>query len=233
MHSGSRRLGELAGLFRRLAVLAALATFLATTIGVPLPFAGVKDRSQPFACMDRACGCMNAAQCWKGCCCFTDREKLAWCAAHGVEPPVALIAAVEHSSAHDPSASQCCDHDSGDLHEESSCATAQVSCATARGTEVLGFSSVSPAPGGPARIAPAKMVGVKRLPPWQSRSLVVVSAWRQCHGLAPAWSILGAVSPPPEHVGWHFEWTEIGRVCPVSRATSSVAFPPPLPPPRA
>ena len=58
--------------------------------GLPLPAVAAapqKDRGQPFPCMDRPCGCMNAQQCWRSCCCFSMQEKLAWAEAHHIEPP--------------------------------------------------------------------------------------------------------------------------------------------------
>ncbi len=58
--------------------------------GLPLPALAQtpqKDRSQPFPCMDRPCGCQNADQCWHSCCCFSMQEKLAWAEAHHIEPP--------------------------------------------------------------------------------------------------------------------------------------------------
>jgi hypothetical protein len=62
--------------------------------GLPLPAfaaavngAAKKDLSKPFPCMNRPCGCKNADQCWRSCCCFTMRERLAWAEANGVEPP--------------------------------------------------------------------------------------------------------------------------------------------------
>ncbi len=116
MHSGFRRFGELAGLLRRLAVLAALGAFLATTVGVPLPSASVKDLSEPFPCMHRLCGCRDAAQCWKSCCCFTDREKLVWAAAQGLEPPAFVVAAARKSM--DAERTCCDDHPRGSPDHE-------------------------------------------------------------------------------------------------------------------
>jgi len=46
-----------------------------------------KDRSRPFPCAQRVCGCRSAEQCWKKCCCFTDAQKVAWADARGVELP--------------------------------------------------------------------------------------------------------------------------------------------------
>ncbi|WP_144986065.1 hypothetical protein [Gimesia aquarii] len=46
-----------------------------------------KDRTVPFPCQNRPCGCQSAGQCWKTCCCFTNREKLVWARANQVTPP--------------------------------------------------------------------------------------------------------------------------------------------------
>jgi|GEM_PF-924391 len=44
-----------------------------------------KDLSQPFPCQDRPCGCRNADQCRKKCCCFTPLQKMAWGKRHGIK----------------------------------------------------------------------------------------------------------------------------------------------------
>jgi hypothetical protein len=74
--------------------LVALAGFLAGTIGVPLPARiAWKDGSQPFPCQSRKCGCQNAAQCWRGCCCFTNKQKVAWAKENQVELPQFVLTA--------------------------------------------------------------------------------------------------------------------------------------------
>ena len=49
---------------------------------VPIPLSAprrlAKDRSLPFPCMDRPCGCASAEQCRKSCGCFTHAERSAW-----------------------------------------------------------------------------------------------------------------------------------------------------------
>ena len=44
-----------------------------------------KDKSVPFPCQDRPCGCMSAAQCERSCCCFTPAEKAGWADARRAE----------------------------------------------------------------------------------------------------------------------------------------------------
>ena len=77
--------------FRRGAIaLLLIVNQIVLCTGLPLPALAQtpqKDRSQPFPCMDRPCGCQNAEQCWHSCCCFSMQEKLAWAEAHHIEPP--------------------------------------------------------------------------------------------------------------------------------------------------
>jgi hypothetical protein len=57
------------------------------TLGIPLPVPVLKDLAEAFPCMNCGCGCVNAAACWRQCCCYTNAEKLAWANRHGVEVP--------------------------------------------------------------------------------------------------------------------------------------------------
>jgi hypothetical protein len=74
-------------LFRRLFACVSLFAYLATVLGMPLPQGQAKDHSQPFPCQDNPCGCQNAEQCWRHCCCHSPEERLAWARANGIEPP--------------------------------------------------------------------------------------------------------------------------------------------------
>jgi len=81
--------------------------------GLPLPLGGLtdpamavggeevaaarlaaKDRSTPFPCQDKPCGCNSAKQCFSSCCCHTPKELLAWARANGLEP--AVLTALTH-----------------------------------------------------------------------------------------------------------------------------------------
>lgn len=68
------------------------------SLPVPATSSG-KDRSAPFPCQDRPCGCSSAARCWNDCCCFTNQQKLDWAAANNVKPPEFVIAAAEKEKA--------------------------------------------------------------------------------------------------------------------------------------
>ena len=112
----------------RLLAIAALGGFLGAVLGVPVVrLAPKKDLSQPFPCQDHRCGCMSADQCWQSCCCFTNREKLAWAAEHGVRPPAYVFAAaarekpvaLTQSCCHSHSKS-CCDDDASCCEKDES-----------------------------------------------------------------------------------------------------------------
>ncbi|MFT3880048.1 MAG: hypothetical protein QM703_10370 [Gemmatales bacterium] len=80
-------------------------------VGIPIPHSRQKDKSVAYPCMDHACGCMNAEQCWRGCCCYTREEKLAWARENGVTPPAFVLAEAEEEH------KDCCSH----CHQSSSC----------------------------------------------------------------------------------------------------------------
>jgi hypothetical protein len=98
---------------RRSIAAAVLVGFLATAFGVPLinPRIGKngKDIAQPFPCMHGTCGCQNAEACWRGCCCHTNAEKLAWAKEHGVTPPEYVhVAATKKRPTLVAKADSCC-----------------------------------------------------------------------------------------------------------------------------
>ncbi len=57
------------------------------------------DAGTPFPCMNCACGCATAEQCWTSCCCFTPAERERWAEEHGVTPPSYAVLSVPHLSA--------------------------------------------------------------------------------------------------------------------------------------
>jgi hypothetical protein len=95
---------------RRVIVWCALVGFVGGTVGVPVPrlLSDNMDRSRPFPCQDHHCGCATADQCWRSCCCLTNRQKLAWAEAHGVTPPTFVVAAAAGEQDASPRAASCC-----------------------------------------------------------------------------------------------------------------------------
>ncbi len=108
--------------FRRATIWLATVGYALVVSGLPLPLGGMqpasptsaaakrlagKDRSQPFPCMDKPCGCTTAAQCFSNCCCNTPAELLAWAKAHRVEPGL-IAALMRRAAAETPAVSSCC-----------------------------------------------------------------------------------------------------------------------------
>lgn len=72
-----------------------LAAVTINSLGVPLP-AGVNKRSaERFPCEACPCGCADAESCWRGCCCLTNQQKLAWAERNGVTPPAFVMLAAK------------------------------------------------------------------------------------------------------------------------------------------
>ncbi|WP_437223390.1 hypothetical protein SH661x_003198 [Planctomicrobium sp. SH661] len=79
-------------------LLSIVASFVPLPVGVAVVSPGEKDRSEPFPCADRPCGCRSAQQCWKKCCCFTHEQKLAWARKNRVKVPELVISQAKKSS---------------------------------------------------------------------------------------------------------------------------------------
>ena len=91
-----RRSARQSRLFRRISVL--LVLMLCVVFVLPIPIAEFssqakpaggsgKDTTVPFPCMQKSCGCRTAEDCWRGCCCSTNAQKLAWAKKHNVTVP--------------------------------------------------------------------------------------------------------------------------------------------------
>ncbi len=72
---------------------------LGTSVGYPAPARTGKDCGQPFPCIDKPCGCQNAEQCWRHCCCTTLEQRLQWARENGVTPPADIVAEAEKVTA--------------------------------------------------------------------------------------------------------------------------------------
>jgi len=87
-------------------------SMLATSLGVPVLVAPSLDTSQPFPCMSHRCGCGTADACWRGCCCMTLAQKLAWAKEHGITPPEYALAQAREDGRNLSScgSGSCCRH---------------------------------------------------------------------------------------------------------------------------
>lgn len=86
---------------RRVAAWCSLALYLLVALGLPFPLPQTsstkfaRDLSEPFPCMDSACGCSTAEHCWRHCCCHSLAERMAWAREHHVRPPDDVLVEAE------------------------------------------------------------------------------------------------------------------------------------------
>lgn len=122
---------------RRITTWLAILGYTLVASGLPLPLGpgvasdgrvaaagrrlSVKDRSRPFPCMDRPCGCDTADRCFTSCCCHTPAEMLAWALSRGVEP--GMLAALQRRASGSSQASVTT-HASAPTPRSSCCSTA-------------------------------------------------------------------------------------------------------------
>jgi len=257
---------------RRITTWLAILGYTLVASGLPLPRGSVgapvprdtasarrlaaKDRSQPFPCMDKPCGCDTADRCFTSCCCHTPAETLAWARAHGVEP--ALLVALERRVPGDapasvqasaktaptnkptPKKSSCCAAVAPRV-ESSCCSTAP----TTAGSEIPSWREIcsdrQPLAAAPRATADGSVctesVSTEQEfpadgePAPQSRSMTL-RAMLACGGIVAEWFAAGAALPPPRvDVS---RATVILDVCmPADEAGECLRASPAAPPPRA
>jgi len=186
-------------------VALSLVGFLTAVVGVPLPSYPGKDLTRPFPCMDRACGCPDAEHCWRHCCCFTKHEQLAWAHEHHVIPPPEFVEALADEDGHE--------------HESTPGSVAAKSAHGACCHAGQALTKCEKPAAGPSA------------PPGHAMIVVLSEQFRQCHGLAPLWSVLGAATAPPTATRYCFDWLVVGWVSTRSITADSDPASPPTPPP--
>lgn len=81
------------GRAQRFVVGVAALMYIVVASGIPLPVSQQPNKSgELFPCASSGCGCGSAEQCWRGCCCHTLAERLAWAKQNGVKPPAFALA---------------------------------------------------------------------------------------------------------------------------------------------
>jgi hypothetical protein len=135
-----------------------------------------KDRSTPFPCMDKPCGCVTAEQCFSNCCCNTPAETLVWAKAHNVDP--AVIAALQRRAAAPVEktavASSCCS-----VKKQASCCSATSAPACCDESETVALTAES------ADVEPI------------SSHTIVLKSMLACGGIVSQWFSIGGAPPPP------------------------------------
>ena len=203
----------------------------------------VKDRSAPFPCMDKPCGCVTAEQCFTNCCCNTPAETLAWAQAQQVVP--AVIVALQRRAAapvkKTVGASSCCSA----KKQTSCCSTASEPACCDDVESVAGsisldgpeicrdYESLAATPderqGTEAAVAPAAdSADVEPV----SLHTVVLKSMLACGGIVSQWLSLGGAPPPPVVVAVVSVTPLAEAILPGDDAFSSDRAAPDAPPPR-
>ena len=242
---------------RRITTWLAILGYTLVASGLPLPLGSIslgivassdldssaakrlaaKDRSQPFPCMDKPCGCATAEQCFTSCCCNTPAETLAWAKAHRVEP--AVLAALERRVAGDRPAvakatkSSCCSS-KAPVAEESCCTPKPSAHAVVENVEAhelcSDYQSLAATP------STTKEATTEKVPPAdepaepQSRS-VTLRAMLACGGIVAEWFAAGVALPPPR-LEVSLVMLVLDVCTPRDEAGESLAASPAAPPPR-
>jgi hypothetical protein len=190
---------------RRGSAALAVASYLATIVPLPLPATESKDRSTPYPCQDRPCGCRSARECWGHCCCFTAAERIAWARSHGMEPP----AYGEPGITRGWNTARLRDQEDANTAVACSRCSQRAACARCDSAET----------------------GAKHRPSNSTRGGTVAAALR-CQGLTNEWSTSGAVLPPPPVTTWAPS-TGVGDwLRPTPEFAPVLSGEPPEPPPR-
>jgi hypothetical protein len=210
---------------RRITTWLAIVGYTLVASGLPLPCGvapavpdaaiakrlGVKDRSRPFPCMDKPCGCDTADRCFTSCCCHTPAETLAWARAHGVDAGV-LVALERRAAVVDAAPPEegtccaakpivkraqagCCATTDVDLSGPDVCSEYQVvatdsaaACETSSGPETAAAVAATL----PERPETADQEAPRRV------KTVSLRAMLACGGIVAEWFLAGVAAPPPK-----------------------------------
>ncbi len=242
---------------RAIAVVLLLGLLLGIA-GVPVVTVAKKDRSRPYPCQNRPCGCASADECWHHCCCLNNRQKLAWARENGVTPPDFVIAAAEreqaeavaagdHPQANDRGETVCtADNDEHAHATHGACAC----CATAGHSEepaccrqrhnhhdVAAADHARPdheSPASDPSQTPDKTATKKETVPAKETAVrfVLSDLARRCGGMPTVISLLCDALPFVDRPQWKPAETLVEYLVDVPVACASAELAPPVPPPK-
>ena len=188
-----------------------------------------KDRSQPFPCMDKPCGCATAEQCFTKCCCHTPAETLAWARSHRLAPQI--LTALERRAGSVPrvsAAGSCCAaRASRPASKPSCCQTGEAAADTADAEVCRDYQSLA------ADVVPVPVGSQAAEQPLSRPRVVVLRAMLACGGVLSGWLATGVALPPPPIVTCERLLLQCDSVVPHDLTATGVRSAPEAPPPRA
>lgn len=239
-----------------------LVAYVLVVSGLPLPFGAArvdaaaekrlatKDRSQPFPCMDKPCGCATAEQCFTRCCCNTPSETLAWARTHRVD--VAVLRALERRVAQAVTAPSggCCAAKATTSPKPSCCQQPPMPNESAADL-CSEYQSLAAAPSPVERIHPSDSPQESRRPQAKEQAagrtteqdrpaespdpprprVVVLRAMLACGGIVAQWFTTAGSLPPPK-LTLAMSPVVVGRCMLADEDGSGVPAVPEIPPPR-
>jgi|HubBroStandDraft_2_1064218.scaffolds.fasta_scaffold82505_2 hypothetical protein len=226
---------------RAIAVVLLLGLLLGIA-GVPVITVAKKDRSRPFPCQNRPCGCASADECWHHCCCLNNRQKVAWARENGVTPPDFVMAAAEREQAeavaagdndehgtHDACA--CCATRAGHSEERACCQQRHnhhdvAEADHARPDHEPQASDLSLTPDNAATVEKTASVNETTV------KFVVSDLARRCGGMPTVISLLCDALPFVDRPQWKPVETLVEYLVDVPVACASAELAPPVPPPK-
>lgn len=193
---------------RRLVAVYLLGNYVFLLAGIPLPLPVEKDVSRPFPCQHHQCGCANADQCWRSCCCYSHEEKVAWAEEHGVTLPAELVA---ESRANSAKPAGCC---------HASTADGQLAHTDPQQREERNCCSHEnePAPATDSESQHDGVVGIRAL---------------ECQGGSALWIMLATATPPAPHINFAPDLVSREFAPAIDPRPLGLLWAPEPPPPRA
>jgi len=228
---------------RRAITWAMLGLYAVIASGLPLPLGGLsvdseaagrlaeKDRSRPFPCMNKPCGCRSATQCFTSCCCHTPAQMLAWARNRGLEP--AVLAALERRAAATVSpAASCCREAAGCGDDHSGAASETTEPTSPDDTVCSDYQSLAADPAEPIALPPARMASATDDGP-AFVDVVILRDALACGGFVAQWGAVCVSLRPPEPATCELPRRLSGRVTVADETLLSGRARPDTPPPRA
>jgi hypothetical protein len=203
---------QASNLFKKATAAVVLLGVLLGIAGTPMVRIARKDRSRPYPCQDRPCGCASADECWHHCCCMNNKEKLVWARDHGVAPPEFVVAAAARED-HEPT--PVCDRGEGcqsaaSQHDERPC------CRSRHSHRDVAASDDPRNAGKPE----------------SQVKLVLTDFARQCSGLPPIVLLFADALPSAACVQWKPLEALVEYMIDAPRSCASADLSPPVPPPK-
>lgn len=96
---------------QRLTTWMAALTVMIGSLGVPISTQRAARSGEAFPCQDCACGCSDAATCWRDCCCYTNAQKIVWAEKNGVKVPLFVVVAARREQASVAATPDCCSNE--------------------------------------------------------------------------------------------------------------------------